>query len=77
MARPESPELSSIDDANAALSIAHERIAIVLRRSAYRLTMMDVRELAALDDDLERLHCYLLRLRRLASRSYQNGKQSC
>lgn len=75
MARPESADLGTIDDASAAISAAHERIAIVLRRSAHRLDMMDVRELAALDDDLERLHQYLLRLRPLASVAYQNGKQ--
>jgi hypothetical protein len=75
MARPESPELATIDDASAAISIAHERIAIVLKRSAARLTMMDVRELAGLDDDLDRIHHYLLRLREMPSLGYQNGKQ--
>lgn len=77
MARSESADLSTIDDAIAAISVAHQRLVIVLTRSAHRLTTMDIAELAAQDDDLDRIHQYLLRLRPLASQAYQNGKQSC
>lgn len=74
MARPESADLSNIDDCIAAILAGHERIAIVLLRSAHRLIRMDIGELVALDEDLKRLQQYLLRLRPLASQSYQNGK---
>lgn len=73
MARPESFELSTIDDGIAAISIGHEQISIVLTRSAHRLPAADIAELASLDDTLERLHWYLLWLRPFASQIYQNG----
>lgn len=73
MSRPESFELSTIDDGIAAISIGHEQISIVLTRSAHRLPAADIIELANLDDVLERLHQYLLWLRPLASAAYRNG----
>lgn len=73
MARRESADVATIDDASAVISIAHERLVIILTRSAHRLTAMDVAELAELDDDLDRLHHYLLALRPLAATAYQRG----
>jgi hypothetical protein len=74
VARPESLELSTIDDALAAGSYIPEILARLVRRSKHHMTAQDIEDLLEIKEAWDRTKDYIGRVREVIGTEYQERR---